>query len=293
VQSTVWRVPLCGAAPKAWATGPALAPVNGFGANGLKVHNGVVWVSNIGAGTLLRIDAPSHIRTVATRLGPIDDFAFNGDTVFAAINQDNRFVRIDHAPRPPCSPPPTDLSNPIAVAIRGSTIYITNAAYLTRHDPSLMILTVRRTARRGVVTIPVWSAEVCVVGPWVVDRESVTGGEAHDGFDRRRAHGAESHMHDHVIDAHIERGGRPRAVLPVDGRAVIGVDGLQLIVERPDSLIGLSWYVPLPSEATFEHFTGGIGTVAGGQRQHGQIETHHTSLSRNSNTTVRPTGLDR
>src|SRR5213082_1184398 len=69
----------------------------------------------------------------------------------------------------------TDLSNPIAVAIRGSTIYITNAAYLTRHDPSLMILTVRRTARRGVVTIPVWSAEVCVVGPWVVDRESVTG----------------------------------------------------------------------------------------------------------------------
>jgi hypothetical protein len=54
---TVWKVwPRTGKA-KVWASGEDLQPTapGGFGVNGLKVHDGSVWVSNSSQGTLLRI----------------------------------------------------------------------------------------------------------------------------------------------------------------------------------------------------------------------------------------------
>jgi hypothetical protein len=119
---------------------------DGFGANGLKVHDGAVWVSNIGAGTLLRIPigrngqaAPA--RTVASGLGPIDDFAFTGPgrTVLAATNQDSRVVLIGPDGTATTVLTAADgLSNPTAVAVRANTVYITDAAYFTQDDPNLL-----------------------------------------------------------------------------------------------------------------------------------------------------------
>jgi sugar lactone lactonase YvrE len=151
VESTIWSVPLLGGRAKAWATGDPLAPHGGFGANGLKVHDNAVWVSNTQDGTLVRIPftrsgAAGTARTVARGLGPIDDFTFTGQgrTVLAAINQDNKVILI----RPDARPDTTTVtalttadgvSNPTAVAVSGHTVYITDAAYFTMHDPNLIV----------------------------------------------------------------------------------------------------------------------------------------------------------
>lgn len=144
---TVWRVPARGGPATAWATGAALAPgASGFGANGLRVHGGAVWVSNLDAGTLVRIPftrngAAGTLRTMAGKLGPIDDFAFvgAGDTVLAAINQDNRVILVhpDGTARTVLTAA-DGLSNPTSVAVRGGSVYITDAAYFTQHDPNLL-----------------------------------------------------------------------------------------------------------------------------------------------------------
>ncbi|MGW0883461.1 hypothetical protein [Streptomyces sp. NPDC002671] len=57
---TVWRVPRSGGTATAWATAADLHPLPsppapGFGANGIKVHRGAVWVSNTDRETLLRV----------------------------------------------------------------------------------------------------------------------------------------------------------------------------------------------------------------------------------------------
>ncbi|MFF1479076.1 hypothetical protein ACFVYD_16135 [Streptomyces sp. NPDC058301] len=100
---TVWRVPVTGGGRAAWATTKALRPVpskTGFGANGIKVHDGAVWVSNTDRGTLLRIPvrrdgSAGRTRVRATGLDGIDDFAFtsrHADTVLAAVNGTNQVV---------------------------------------------------------------------------------------------------------------------------------------------------------------------------------------------------------
>jgi hypothetical protein len=141
----VWSVPLSGDAPAPWATGDALAPTGGFGANGVKLHDGAVWVSNIGSGTLVRIpvrgDGTSGTpRVAAGGLGPVDDFAFRGRTVIAAINQDDRVVAV--APDGTATTVLTaadGLDNPTAVAVRGHTVYVTDGAYFAGHDPNVLI----------------------------------------------------------------------------------------------------------------------------------------------------------
>ena len=64
-----------------------------FGANGVKVHNGAVWVSNSQQGLLLRIPIGRHgvagpMQTKANVAG-IDDFVFtgSGDTALAAAGE--------------------------------------------------------------------------------------------------------------------------------------------------------------------------------------------------------------
>ena len=146
----IWSLPVRGGAPAVWATGDALTPVGGFGPNGVKLHDGAVWVSNIGAGTLVRIpvapDGASGTPGVVARdLGPIDDFAFAGRTVLAAINQENKVVRIDPQGRVTEVLTSADgLDNPTSVAVRGRAVYVTSGAYFAGDDPNLLITSVRR-----------------------------------------------------------------------------------------------------------------------------------------------------
>ncbi|GAB2849724.1 hypothetical protein GCM10027176_61060 [Actinoallomurus bryophytorum] len=147
----IWSMPAGGGAPAEWATGDVLTPAGGFGANGVKVHGGAVWVSNIGAGTLIRIPigrtgtsgAPS---VVAKDLGPVDDFAFTGGgrTVLAAVNQENKVVMIDRSGRAEDVLTSADgLDNPTAVAVRGKDVYVTDGAYFGGGDPNLLIASLR------------------------------------------------------------------------------------------------------------------------------------------------------
>jgi hypothetical protein len=144
----VWKVwPRTGKA-EIWASGAKLQPgTSGFGANGLKVHDGSVWVSNSSQGTLLRIPvrpdgtAGSPV-AVASGLPSIDDFAFTGtgDTVLAVQNQLNQAELV--APDGTSHTVLTaadGLSTPSAVAVRGRTVYVTSAAYFTGVDPNLLV----------------------------------------------------------------------------------------------------------------------------------------------------------
>ncbi|MBV9847843.1 MAG: hypothetical protein JOZ47_22650 [Kutzneria sp.] len=142
-KSTVWRVSLYTGHVTAWATGPLLAPQDGFGANGLKIHRGAVWVSNMGKQQLIRIPigltgAAGTGEVVASNLGPIDDFAFHGDSVVAAVNQENRVAVIDGSGIHTFLTSTDGLDNPTSVAVRGDTMYVTDAAYFTGNDPNLL-----------------------------------------------------------------------------------------------------------------------------------------------------------
>lgn len=152
VQSTIWRVPVRGGAASAWARGPTLAPHDFLGANGLQVHNGSVWVSNTDAQTLIRIpitrngDAGAP-RTIASKLGAIDDFAFTGwdNTVLAALHDENRVILIRPNGKASTVLTAADgLSNPTSVAVRGSTVYVTNAANPTTKNPNVLLAQLRR-----------------------------------------------------------------------------------------------------------------------------------------------------
>jgi hypothetical protein len=140
----VYQVPVRGGTPTAWATGDLLSPSGGFGPNGVKVHEGAVWVSNIGAGTIVRVPirpdgTAGDAAVVARDLGPVDDFAFAGPrTVLAAINQENRVIQIDGSQVTTVLTAADGLSNPTAVAVRGRTVYVTDGAYFTGHDPNLL-----------------------------------------------------------------------------------------------------------------------------------------------------------
>jgi len=55
VLGVIWRVKTSGGKPAVWARGAALEPDGFLGANGLKLHNGAVWTTNLDKGTVLRI----------------------------------------------------------------------------------------------------------------------------------------------------------------------------------------------------------------------------------------------
>lgn len=141
----IWSVPVRGGAPAVWATGPVFAPTGGFGANGVKVHGGAVLVSNIGSGTLVRVPVgpggrSGTPRVVARGLGPVDDFAFRGRTVIAAVNQDDRVVAIGRDGTIITLLTAADgLDDPTSVAVRGHTVYVADGAYFAGHDPNLLI----------------------------------------------------------------------------------------------------------------------------------------------------------
>ncbi|RSD14314.1 hypothetical protein EIY87_29245 [Amycolatopsis eburnea] len=123
-----------------WATGDLLAPVSGFGANGVQVHDGAVWVSNLDRGTLVRFPLDGAPGRVAfTGLGPVDDFAFRGTTVVAAINQENRVVTAGRDGVRTILSTSDGLANPTAVAVRGGALYVTDSAYFGG-SPNLLLV---------------------------------------------------------------------------------------------------------------------------------------------------------
>ncbi|GAA2977840.1 hypothetical protein GCM10010519_11010 [Streptomyces lactacystinicus] len=156
VLGTVWRIPADGGSAVPWATGGALNPSGFLGANGLKVHNGAVWVSNLDQGTLLRFPirpdgTAGPAQVAAADLPGIDDFAFtgHGNQVLAALNASSQVVLVtadgkhtvvlDHG---------DGLENPTSVAVRGERVWVADAAYLTRQDPNLLTARLRGSAAR-------------------------------------------------------------------------------------------------------------------------------------------------
>jgi hypothetical protein len=133
VPGSVWRVPVAGGPARIWASGGPLTLVSLLGANGIKVHDGAVWVTNTDRATLLRI--------VASGLTGVDDFTFTGrgDTVLAALNVPNEvaLVRADGTHTIVLTGD-DGLQNPTALAVRRGTVLVTSAAYFTRTDPNLL-----------------------------------------------------------------------------------------------------------------------------------------------------------
>ncbi|GAA0681308.1 hypothetical protein GCM10010193_38840 [Kitasatospora atroaurantiaca] len=145
---TVWRVPVHGGAPTAWATGTELEPLTFIGANGIRNHNGAIWVANSDRGTVLRIPicpdgSAAPIETRATGLDGIDDFGFTGhrDDLFAALNAPNEvdFVTSDGAHSVVLTQQ-DGLADPTSVAVRGDRVYVTSASFPTTvKDPNLLL----------------------------------------------------------------------------------------------------------------------------------------------------------
>ncbi|MFB7776179.1 hypothetical protein [Streptomyces bauhiniae] len=151
VLSTVWRIPVTGGAPVRWAVTPELAPAGFIGANGIKIHNGAAWVTNLDKGTVLRIPVTrlghaGPVETRATGLVDIDDFTFTGrgDSLLAAINKANiiTLVRPDGSHRTVLTAD-DGLENPTSLAVHGTALYVANGAYFTQQDPSLLVAGLR------------------------------------------------------------------------------------------------------------------------------------------------------
>jgi hypothetical protein len=149
VLGAVHRIRLSTGTVTTWAKGKALEPSGFLGANGVKVHRGFVWVSNLDQGTLLRIPLTTSggagTPTVAARgLVGIDDFAFtgHGDTLIAALNQPNTIDIVQPGSGHRTVLTAADgLQGPTAVAVRGTTVYLPSAAYNTGTDPNLLTAT--------------------------------------------------------------------------------------------------------------------------------------------------------
>lgn len=147
VTGTVWRAPLSGGTPTAWATGALLDATSFLGVNGVKVHGGAVWVTNTDQATLLRIPirrdgSAGAIQTRATGLGGIDDFAFVGrsDTAIAALNLQNEvaLVRPDGTSSIVLTGQ-DGLEGPTSVALEDGRLYVMSASYVLQKDPNILV----------------------------------------------------------------------------------------------------------------------------------------------------------
>ncbi|MEV4348371.1 hypothetical protein AB0J83_28280 [Actinoplanes sp. NPDC049596] len=152
VLGTISTVRLAGGPATVWSSAPELASTGFLGVNGIKVRDGAVWVTNLDRGTLLSIPVvhgkPGKVEVRASGLVGLDDFTFVGhgtDRVLAALNGPNTVVGIDRAGRATTLLTAADgLQNPTSVAVRGTTAYVTSAAYLTQQDPNLITVTLPR-----------------------------------------------------------------------------------------------------------------------------------------------------
>lgn len=155
-QATIWSVPVSGGSATAWLTDAALAPVLTealpIGANGLRFHNGALWVSNFNQGTLLQVPvadtgAAGSVRQVAAGLPNIDDFSFltpTTDVVFVAQNgsssqngPDRIVVVYPNGTYKAVLTSADGLASPSATAVRGNRLYITDGGVPEPHDAKL------------------------------------------------------------------------------------------------------------------------------------------------------------
>jgi sugar lactone lactonase YvrE len=144
----VWRVSLKTGTVGLWASGELFQPNPGgiIASNGIKVHNGAVWVGNTDKGTLTRVPirpdgTAGTYETAATGLSGMDDFAFTGagDTVVAAINVAGQLDVVQPDGTVAIALTSADgLDNPTSVAVRANTVYIASGAYFSGTDPNLL-----------------------------------------------------------------------------------------------------------------------------------------------------------
>ncbi len=147
----IWTVPTVGGQATAWSTAPELAFSGLAGANGVKIHNHALWVSNTDQGTILRIPflpghRPGPVQTRATGLTTIDDFTFTGrgDEILATLNHTNQVVRVrPDGSRSTVLSAADGLQNPTTVLVRRGTVYVLDAAYATAKDPNLLTVGLR------------------------------------------------------------------------------------------------------------------------------------------------------
>ncbi|WP_329036511.1 hypothetical protein OIE71_26190 [Streptomyces sp. NBC_01725] len=147
VLGVIWTVPTTGGTPSAWSTAPELAATGFLGANGLKIHRGAVWATNLDKGTLLRIPVlpggrAGRVQTRATGLTGIDDFAFTGrgDRVLATLNGPSEVALVRRDGTHSTVLTAADgLGNPTSMALRGDRVYVLSAAYTTAEDPNLVL----------------------------------------------------------------------------------------------------------------------------------------------------------
>jgi hypothetical protein len=156
LKGTVWSAPASGGPVTPWLTDTALAPVPTealpIGANGLRFHNGALWISNFNKGTLLRVPVTptgtaGPIHQIAGGLPNIDDLSFLtpfSDVVFAAQNgsssnngPDRVVVIYPNGTYKPVLTSADGLASPSATAVRGDRLYITDGGVPDPHDPKL------------------------------------------------------------------------------------------------------------------------------------------------------------
>lgn len=146
VLGTIWSVPVSGGKATAWSSSPALASTGFLGANGVKVHDGEVWATDLDQGTIVRIPIrrdgrAGQVHTVATGLDGIDDFIFtgHGDQILAAMVVPSEVALVQPDGSHTIVLTAADgLENATSVALRGDTVYVFSAAYLTAKDPNLL-----------------------------------------------------------------------------------------------------------------------------------------------------------
>jgi len=99
--ATVWKVDLNTGSASAWLTGGLLAPPPGglpIGSNGIKLFGGAVFISNTGAGTILRVpimaDGSAGTPQVYASSFQADDFAFGSDGSLFAATQNGEIIRL-------------------------------------------------------------------------------------------------------------------------------------------------------------------------------------------------------
>lgn len=149
-KGAVWTVPVSGGTATPWLTDASLTPDQAaplpLGANGLRFHNGAVWVSNFSKGTLLRVPVTAtgsagRVHVVADSVVGIDDFNFlsgRSDVVFAALNSlDEIAVIYPNGAKRTVLTRADGLASPTATVVRGQRLYITDGGFAESRDAKL------------------------------------------------------------------------------------------------------------------------------------------------------------
>ena len=148
-KGAVWTVPVSGGTATRWLTDASLAPAESplpLGANGLRFHNGAVWVSNFSRGTLLRVPVtatgsagPVHV--VTSGVVGIDDFNFvsgRSNVVFAALNSPNEIAVVyPNGAKKTVLTSADGLASPTATVVREQRLYITDGGFAESRDAKL------------------------------------------------------------------------------------------------------------------------------------------------------------